>query len=89
MLRLFESFSVRARPWLVIAGCLLIAGAILAVWFLDIPARNWLLLLLVLACPLSHLLMGHGEHNHQAHDDASGPPTTPTGGERLSVSGNN
>lgn len=64
MVHLFDGISAQVRPWLVVSACLIVAGAVAAVWLMEVPIGSVLLALLVLACPLSHLLLGHGGHNH-------------------------
>ncbi|HXF59988.1 MAG TPA: hypothetical protein VNK95_00140 [Caldilineaceae bacterium] len=69
------------RSWLVPALCLLVVVALAAVFLFRVPVGNLLIFLLVLACPLSHLLLGHGAHgsagrpeaeyNHTAHNHAA------------------
>jgi hypothetical protein len=52
----------RLRTWLLPALCLLIAGALAAVFMFNVPVDRLLLWTMVLVCPLSHLLFGHGGH---------------------------
>jgi hypothetical protein len=49
-----------------------------------------LLLLLALACPLSHLLFGHGGHDHHVSTSEHEPsgPTGPAAKNGPAVSGN-
>ncbi len=55
-------------------------GALAAVFWLDMPVSKLLLVLLALACPLSHLLLGHGTHGGHGHsaESAHQHATTPT-----------
>jgi len=56
---------LRASPkfWLFILACLAPLVALAAVFVFGLSVSSTLLLLLVLACPLSHyFLMGHGGH---------------------------
>lgn len=69
-------FPARMRVWLLPALCVLVVAALAAVFVWEVPVSRLLLWALVLACPLSHLLMGHGGHGgHDAH------ATQSTGGE--------
>lgn len=70
MLQLSKLFPAAARNWLAPALCLLVVGALGAIFLFNVPASNLLLMLLVLACPLSHLLLGHGAHGHAGHHQA-------------------
>ena len=57
----------RADPkfWLFILACLAPLAALAAVFIFNLSVSSTLLLLLVLACPLSHFfLMGYGGHGH-------------------------
>lgn len=80
MLQLSRLFPAAARNWLVPALCLLAVGALAAVFWLDMPVSKLLLVLLALACPLSHLLLGHGTHGGHGHsaESAHQHATTPT-----------
>lgn len=90
MHHLSSRFPSSVRNWLVPALCLLVVGAMAAIFLFNVPVSNLLLMLLVLACPLSHLLLGHGahsghdpaEHQHPAgsrHLEASSPAGTGVG----------
>lgn len=70
MLHLSSRFPSSVRNWLVPVLCLLVVSALAMVFLLDVPVSNLLLMLLVLACPLSHLLLGHGAYGHAGHDRA-------------------
>lgn len=62
---------------LVAIGCVLALGAgIAAVTLFNVPAKSVLFLGMVLICPLSHLLMGHGAHG-SAGGHHAGPPEAP------------
>lgn len=50
------------RPWLMIIGCSLPVVAFFVLPFLGISLGTVLVFLLVLACPLMHLLGMHGGH---------------------------
>lgn len=75
----------RFKHWLLPAFCLLMAGAIAAVFLFDVSVSKLLLLMLLLACPLSHLLLGHGGHGNSAetshHHLASADAVTPSESE--------
>lgn len=83
MARLDSLIPARVRFWLLPALCPVIAGALAAVFVFDVPASKLLWWALVLACPLSHLLMGHGGHSGQGgghesgHVHSTGPTTPP------------
>lgn len=84
MLQLSKLFPAAARTWLVSALCLLVVGALAAIFLFNVTVSNLLLMLLVLACPLSHLLLGHGGHGHSAesaHQHAA-TPTAPLASTR-------
>lgn len=60
---------------LMLACCAIGMGAVLAVFAFKIPVNSVVLGLLLLVCPLSHILMmgamGHGKHEGQeGHDHA-------------------
>ncbi len=76
MKSLSDWFPPLMRVWLLPAACLLIAGALAAVILFDVPASRLLLWALVLACPLSHLLMGHGGHG-SSHESGHSTHTIP------------
>lgn len=73
MKSLSNRLPARMRPWLLPTLCFLIAGALAAVVVFDVPASKLLLWALVLACPLSHLLMGHGAHGGSREPDHTHP----------------
>jgi hypothetical protein len=54
---------------LMLACCLIGIGAAAAIFLFKIPSNNVLFGLMLLLCPLSHLLMmrfmGHQDHDHQ------------------------
>lgn len=54
----------RKRPWLMIVGCILPLAAVLLLPMFGVSWSTALLFLLVLACPLMHLLGMHGSHHH-------------------------
>lgn len=58
------------------ALCLLTAGALAAIFLFDVPASKLLLWVFVLACPLSHLLLGHGGHGSSPESDHHHPTTS-------------
>lgn len=74
MLQLPKALSVATRPWVVVTLCLVAAGSLAAVFLFDVPTNRLLLVLMVLVCPLSHLLMGHGGHGHTEHGHATEAP---------------
>lgn len=77
MLHLSKRFPLHMGTWLVPALCLLMAGALAAIFLFDVAVSQVLLVMLVLACPLSHLLLGHGGHGgHGSH--GHGMAATPT-----------
>lgn len=88
MLEFSRLFSANVRTWLVLALCLLIVGALAAIFLFNVPVSNLLLVLVALACPLSHLLLGHGGHSHsaEAHD---GQLAGRSAGPRESISHRN
>lgn len=56
---------------LMLACCLIGLGAAAAIWLFKIPGKSVFITLLLLLCPLSHLLMmkfmGH-DHESHVHD---------------------
>lgn len=66
MLQLDKYVPVRFKTWLAPALCLLVVGALVAVFLFDVSVSTLLLVTLALACPLSHLFMGHGGHGGHA-----------------------
>jgi hypothetical protein len=77
MVHLARLFPIVARNWLIHALCLLVVGALAAVVWLDVPASKLLLVLLALACPLSHLLLGYGGLRHSAESAHQQVATSP------------
>jgi len=61
-----EGMSLRSRVGLVLAGFLIIAGALL---FTEHQAHvlGLLVWLPLLACPLMHVFMHHGHGHHSGH----------------------
>jgi hypothetical protein len=49
---------------IVLLCCLLPVAAVGAVWALDIPLSSMFVFGLLLLCPLGHLLMMRGGHQH-------------------------
>lgn len=87
MLQLSNLFPVSTRKWLTPTLCLLVVGALAAIFLFHVSVSNLLLMLLVLACPLSHLLLGHGAHSGHGHTAESEhqhavTPTTPVASTR-------
>ena len=59
------------RPrWTTLLFCAAPLAALIAIFVFRIPVGQVLLWGLVLLCPLSHLLFGHGGHSH-AHASGS------------------
>ncbi len=60
---------------IMVACCLIALGAAAAVLLFKVPFNNVFIILMVLLCPLSHLLMmgtmKHGEHEHHQVPDKS------------------
>lgn len=52
------------RTWLMVIGCSLPIVAVLLLPMFGVSWGTALLFLLVLACPLMHLLGMHGSHHH-------------------------
>lgn len=78
MLQLSKRFPIHMRTWLTPALCLLVVGALAAIFLFDVAISQVLLVILVLACPLRHLMLGHGghaEHGSHRHDMTAAPPT--------------
>lgn len=70
MLHLSKLVPVNVRSQLVTLLCRLSAGAIAAVVVSNVPMSN---MLLVLACPFSHLLLGHGRRKYEAGGSSHAP----------------
>jgi hypothetical protein len=69
---------------LMMAGCVVAMGAAAAVFVFDVPLNKVFTGLLLLLCPLSHLIMmrfmGHGDHNHgRDEQNPACHSTTPEG----------
>lgn len=85
---LSERLPANMRGWLVPALCVLLASGAAAVFLFGVPVSKLLLMLLLLACPLSHLLLGHGGHGHSADAPRHSATAAPSAseGNRLRVS---
>lgn len=62
--------------FIMILCCLIPIAALVAIFILNVPLSTTLLVLIVLLCPLSHLLMmlfmRHDESHHQHHTNLPG-----------------
>jgi hypothetical protein len=70
----------QSRRRLIVWICLAVAAAgIVAVTVFGVPLRSLFLYAMIAACPLMHLLMGHGAHGHDASGTAGAPgaPSAP------------
>jgi hypothetical protein len=69
---------------IMLACCLIPLGFVAAIMIFKVPVNNALLFLMVLLCPLGHVLMmgkmGHEGHVHQSTSDKT--PTPKELGER-------
>lgn len=72
MIHNHEPSRANPKSWLFVLVCLVPIVALAAVFVFGLSVSNTLLLLLILACPLSHFfLMGHGSHGHVASTPTS------------------
>jgi Protein of unknown function (DUF2933) len=78
-----SSRTARGQRGRISSGLVFGAFALIALFFLVTEHRahffSWLPYLLVLACPLLHLLHGHGHHDSSR--DHAGTSDEPTGAE--------
>jgi hypothetical protein len=73
------------RSWLM-ALCVVGMGAIFVLPALGIGLGSLFGFLLILLCPLSHLLMMRGGHGgHGGHDHGASPPERPVPGVQASL----
>jgi hypothetical protein len=63
---------------IMVACCLIGMGAVAAIFLFKLPVNSVLVGLMLLVCPLSHLLMigAMGNHGHQDHGTSVKQPTT-------------
>ncbi len=74
-----------SRSWLM-ALCVIGIGALLILPSLGISIGSLFAFLLILLCPLSHLLMMRGGHGgHGGHDHATGTLKRPASETRTSL----
>lgn len=74
---------------IMLACCLIPLGFVAAILIFKMPVNNALLFLMVLLCPLSHILMmgkmGHGDragHEHHQPSETTSKPSPKELGER-------
>jgi hypothetical protein len=62
------------RRWITLLFCVAPLAVLAAVFVFGIPISQVLVWALILLCPLSHLLHGHGGHAHVPRSDSSPRP---------------
>ena len=62
---------------LMVACCVIGMGAVAAIFLFKLPVNSVLVGLMLLVCPLSHLLMmgAMGKQGHEHHETPINPPT--------------
>lgn len=67
------------RRWKTLIFCVAPLAVLTAVFVFRIPVSQVLLWALILLCPLSHLLQGHGGHAHDQEPGGTVDPDRPAG----------
>lgn len=61
----------KSHKKLMLACCVIGVGAAAAVWLFNVPGKSVLFTLMLLLCPLSHIIMmqfmGHENSEHKEH----------------------
>jgi hypothetical protein len=73
------------RLWITLLFCVAPLAILAAVFVFGIPVSRVILWALILLCPLSHLLHGHGGHNHGQTLQSRGNSSVP--GAKTQTSG--
>ena len=71
----------KKHTFLMLACCLIGMGAVIAVFTFKVPINNVVLGLMLLICPLSHIvmmsMMGHKDHEPHDHSQIEKPQSAP------------